>query len=136
MPDFSDIFIASPEQAAHYDVMEPNCEHVNINYLTDHEISILWASILRTRVKAKYQLQFADIEEDDDSRALVYEIPAELTELLAALDEQQIITSASLWIEAEDVHWTAHQAQEKLREIKNLAVKAIQENKILFLILN
>lgn len=133
MPEFSDIFIAkNPEEAIYYNVLEQNYPHITVNGFTDFEISALWASLTNSHVKEMHELEFIEI----DSDALLYKLPDDFFKVLVDLDDNELKSAAAIWAEYEEIHWRRPQAEEKLQEIKALAMQAMQENKQLYLMLS
>lgn len=131
MPSFSDLFIATPDIAHQYDIQHPNYENISLIDITDYEICTLWSCIERAKFNPEqYDLTFVEI----DSDAILYQLPESLTEKLALLDEQRIVTSAALWIEFEDIQHKAEVAEQIITDLAIMAQKALSQQKSLFLI--
>lgn len=132
MSILADIFVATPEQALAYDGTEKNdnIERIELTDVTELELAILWSVVEEIEFDFdEHELEFID-NTDDIS---LYRFPDSLIFLLSRLTKDDIEKFAAIWADTEEMQWSPEQAQEALTSLVNLAQKALDQAKSIYL---
>lgn len=128
----ADIFLASPEQAEAYNGVEKDdtIERIELTNITELELAMLWSIIDQTEFDFdEHELEFID----DRDNAAIYRFSDSFIFLLSRLTKEDIAQFSSAWSDEQETQSPAEQSQHVLTELVNLARKALDRGKSIYL---
>lgn len=132
MSILADIFLASSQQALSYDGTDKHeeIEKIELTDITELELGVLWSIIDEIEFDFdEHELEFIDNSGD----ASLYLFPDSFIFSLARLTKEDVEEFAVNWADIDEMQWPQEQAQETLTALVNLAQKAKEQAKSLYL---
>jgi hypothetical protein len=134
----SDFYIATPENAAHYDSDRklPDSERAEFNGLTYEELANLWAILQNTPPTPQHSDAFESVLVIDGGQRLINRFPSAFVEMLASLDDSGATAAAQKWVQTGELAFMSCQPSDVLPILEaasRLAQNAMRAKKCMYL---
>ncbi|QDU98568.1 hypothetical protein [Lignipirellula cremea] len=128
---FTELFRVAPDKVS--SLLDPELERdpetsLWLKNIGEMELVGLWESLTNTESDGT---MIQDILSDEDADAMLFSLPPEFLEAIAAVTDDKVDSIAEQWQETDEVaHWDQADLAQVIRDIRNLVQAANANNQI------